>query len=62
MDLNSNTVRGGRLEDETLGLNWYLGPNIRLMFNYVPANLNDSPTAPHNGVCNIFGMRLGMDF
>ena len=62
MDLNSNTVRGGRLEDETLGLNWYLGPNIRLMFNYVLANLNDAPTKPHNGVCNIFGMRLGMDF
>ncbi len=62
IDLNSDGVRGGRLEDETLGLNWYLGPNIRLMFNYVLANLNDAPTKPHNGVCNIFEMRLGMDF
>jgi len=62
IDLNSNSVRGGRLEDETLGLNWFLGPNIRLMFNYVLANLNDAPTKPHNGVCNMFGMRLGIDF
>ncbi len=62
IDLNSDGVRGGRLEDETLGLNWYLGPNIRLMFNYVLANLYDAPKAPHNGVCNIFETRLGMDF
>ena len=50
------------MEDETLGLNWYLGPNIRLMLNYVLANLNDAPTKPHNGVGNIFETRLGMDF
>jgi len=62
IDLSSGSVQGGRLEDETIGLNWYLSPNVRLMFNYVLANLNDAPKAPHNGVCNIFGMRLGIDF
>ena len=35
---------------------------MRLMFNYVLANLNDAPATPHNGVCNIFGIGLGMDF
>ncbi|MEM7408664.1 MAG: porin [Myxococcota bacterium] len=35
LDLNDETVRGGSATDITLGANWYLRENVRLMFNYV---------------------------
>jgi phosphate-selective porin OprO/OprP len=38
LNLSSGGIDGGRLADTTLGVNWYLNPNIRLMFNYVYAD------------------------
>ncbi len=35
LDLNEETVSGGRARDFTVGLNWYLLENLRFMFNYV---------------------------
>lgn len=35
IDLSSRDVDGGGLDTVTVGLNWYLNPNIRLMFNYL---------------------------
>jgi phosphate-selective porin len=29
----------GSLEDVTIGLNWYLNPNTRMMFNYVKGEM-----------------------
>ena len=29
----------GSLEDITIGLNWYLNPNTRIMFNYVKGEM-----------------------
>lgn len=38
MNLNDGTIEGGRLRDLSLGLNWYLNPNVRTMWNYVLAD------------------------
>jgi phosphate-selective porin OprO and OprP len=38
LDLSSGNVRGGIENDYTGGINWYLYPNLRLMFNAVYAN------------------------
>ncbi len=42
LDLNykDRNINGGILNDITIGINWYLNPNMRIMFNYVHSNLN----------------------
>lgn len=40
LTLNDHNIRGGRLKDLTLGVNWYWNPNFRMMWNYVLANPN----------------------
>ncbi|MFH1189607.1 MAG: porin [Candidatus Omnitrophota bacterium] len=40
LDLKDPGINGGILSDATLGLNWYLNPNMRIMWNYVHANRN----------------------
>ena len=34
-NLDSGQVSGGKSQDVTLGLNWWLNPNMRFMVNYV---------------------------
>jgi phosphate-selective porin OprO and OprP len=43
LNLRDGIVQGGREDDWTLGLNWYLNSNLRLQANYVWAHANDSP-------------------
>ena len=38
IDLNSHDIRGGELADWSLGLNWYLTANMRIMTNYIYAD------------------------
>lgn len=38
LTLNDEHVHGGRLDDISLGLNWYWNPNLRMMWNYVFAD------------------------
>jgi phosphate-selective porin OprO/OprP len=56
IDLDDEGVDTGELEDITLGLNWYLYPNLKFMFNYVYADLDDV------GDTNIFQSRFQIDF
>lgn len=49
IDLEDASVKGGEMDDITLGLNWYLNKNSRIMINYVLVDLereiiyNDPP-------------------
>ena len=41
IDLDDDMVSAGELRDITAGINWYLNPGTRVMFNYVHADLVD---------------------
>ncbi|MEJ2649658.1 MAG: porin [Sedimentisphaerales bacterium] len=56
IDLNDNNITGGKLNDITAGLNWYLNPNTRIMWNYINADRQDA------GRANILMMRFQFDF
>lgn len=60
IDLNDKEIQGGRLNDMTLGLNWYLNANAKVQFNYIRAFL-DKPV--HNdSITDIYGLRTQIDF
>ncbi len=56
LNLNDAGISGGRLKDATVGLNWYLNPNTRIMWNYVRAELD------RVGNADLFLMRFQVDF
>jgi phosphate-selective porin OprO/OprP len=41
LDLDDGGFRGGKLDDVSAGLNWYLNTNVRVMLNYIYADLDD---------------------
>lgn len=41
VDLNDGLVSGGQLSNMSAGLNWYLNPNTRVIFNYIFADIKD---------------------
>ena len=38
LNLSDGMIQGGTLSNFTVGLNWYLNPNVRFLLNYVHAN------------------------
>jgi phosphate-selective porin OprO and OprP len=58
-DLNDEGVNGGRLNDITGGVNWYLNPNSKIQFNYVNAKVDRGTT---EGTAHIFQGRFAVDF
>ena len=56
LDLNDGSLEGGELTDWTFGLNWYLNPNTRIMFDVIRADRSDLPSV------TAFVMRFGVDF
>jgi phosphate-selective porin OprO/OprP len=67
LDLNDDnsalSYRGGKIDNITVGLNWYLNPNTRFMFNYINAD-TESVTVPtvDAGKMDIFMSRFQVDF
>lgn len=55
-------VNGGIADDHTLGLNWYLNPHTRLMFNYVFARSTDDYGVQPLTDLSTFQMRAQIDF
>ena len=62
IDLNDEEVNGGRLADITLGVNWYLNPNTRVMFDYVHADVDRRDLGLEDGEADLFATRFQIDF
>jgi len=60
MDLNGQDFEGGRLNDLTVGLNWYLNQFTKVQLNYIRAFLNN----PVHGAseASVYAMRVQADF
>ena len=60
LDLNDATVLGGRLNDLTFGLNWYLNPRTKFQANYIHAFLTDPILGDSDA--DILALRAQVDF
>lgn len=49
IDLQSNGVPGGREDDVTVGVNWWVNPNILFRFNYVYGDVSPNSAVTLNG-------------
>lgn len=49
LDLQDAPVKGGELIDLTFGLNWYLNPNARIMFNFIHYYLREKGPDTESG-------------
>ncbi len=61
LDLNDKAIRGGQVYDWTVGLNWFLNPNMKVQFNYI-AEHRDGPQDVVQGWINGFGIQASYDF
>ena len=65
IDLDSANIHGGRMADVTVGLNWYLNPNVRVMLNYVYSKVLENTAAAGSagkgGNLNALGVRFQVD-
>jgi phosphate-selective porin OprO/OprP len=63
IDLNDKDMLGGKMGNLTAGLNWYLNPSTRFMFNYI---LSDAQPVIEGksvkGYANIYQMRFQITF
>ncbi len=56
LDLSDRDITGGELDNISAGLNWYLNPNTRIMWDYVHADKDNV------GEADMLMMRLQFDF
>jgi phosphate-selective porin OprO/OprP len=64
IDLSNQGINGGRMQDTTLGVNWYLNPNTRVTMNYVHANVDRlvSGIRLEDEGADMLAMRFYIDF
>jgi phosphate-selective porin OprO/OprP len=62
LTLDDDRIAGGKLRDYTLGLNWYLNNNVRLMWNYIRAMADTGQGRGADIDADIFMMRAQVDF
>ncbi len=64
LDLSDKTVLGGKEDNITVGLNWYVNPQIRFMLNYIKVHTSstNAVTAHASEDADIFQMRAQYDF
>jgi len=67
IDLNNSGMNGGKENNVTVGLNWYLYSNLRMMFDYVFADVTNTGRSPAFGTrgggdLNAFAMRAQLSF
>ncbi|MFN9717087.1 MAG: OprO/OprP family phosphate-selective porin [Planctomycetota bacterium] len=60
-NLIDGSIDGGELEDMTLGLNWFLNPNLKIQNNYI-YTIRDAQLGPGSNNSYGYGMRLAWDF
>lgn len=61
LDLNDSGISGGQLHDMTIGLNWFLNPNMKFQWNYNWTR-RDAGGRTSDGDIHGLGMRMAMDF
>jgi phosphate-selective porin OprO and OprP len=61
LNLTDVDVRGGRVVDHTIGLNWYMCPNARLMFDLIHSETT-ARAAFDRGIVDIFATRMQLNF
>jgi phosphate-selective porin OprO/OprP len=61
LDLSDEGIDGGIVQDVTLGLNWFLNPNMKVQWNYVYMD-RDAPYGGPDGQTHGFGMRVAHDY
>ena len=63
LDLNdaSAGVLGGELDSTTLGVNWHLTNNARLMFNYIDVDTDENAVVAHDDL-TVYNVRAQWDF
>lgn len=64
LDLSDHSINGGRMQDTTLGVNWYLNPNTRVTMNYVHSNVDRlvGTTQLDDEGADMVAMRFYIDF
>ena len=56
--LDFTEVDEGEANNFTVGINWYLNPNTRIMFNYVYSDIKDFRGEGADGEISAFGIRF----
>lgn len=62
LDLNDENVTGGEEDNITAGVNWHLNPNVRVMLNYVHAEVEDVAAGDPEGDLDGVMLRFQIDF